>query len=159
MVSNGAELLMLLDKIFLPKGYIRKKDTWYLVTKDCICFFNIEKSRYASGHYGHVMGCFLKEIHGEIDLFPKPHENHLQYDLGEFMDRRLVKKMFSLNNSDYENDEREVIITEIVAKYALPFLQDISTKKGLVDAVGKYKGLEHWMNVKMKKALSIPFED
>ncbi len=67
--------------------------------------------------------------------------------------------MFSLNNSDYENDEREVIITEIVAKYALPFLQDISTKKGLVDAVGKYKGLEHWMNVKMKKALSIPFED
>ncbi len=38
MLSNSIELYSFLDKLFTPRGYIRKKDTYYLNTPECIIF-------------------------------------------------------------------------------------------------------------------------
>ena len=155
MISNGSALFELIDNILKPLGYVKKKDTWYLHAADCICYFNSEKSIYGGGEYGHVMGCFLKEIYEGNDEFPKYYEDNLRYSLSDMMNRDLVQKAFDLECRDFANNERELIITDLIENYAVPFLNDISTKAGIINAVKKYKGLNKRMDLKIKKALAM----
>jgi hypothetical protein len=134
MINNGKELLNLLDGIYKSHGFIKKKDAWYLHTKECICFFSIGKSPFG-GHYDHVMGAFLKEIddYGNDD-FPKYNLCHLKYHLGEIVKVNQIKKVFDLENKSFTGDEREAEIIRIVSKYVIPFLIDVSTIKGIKSA-------------------------
>jgi hypothetical protein len=60
MISNGKELYIFLDDLFKPQGFVRKKDTYYKSTLDCIVFFSIGKSEFG-GRYESVMGSFYKK--------------------------------------------------------------------------------------------------
>jgi len=145
----------LIDNLLTPHGYIKKKDTWYLHTEDCICYFTCGKSPYGGGEYGHAMGCFLKEIYEDKDEFPKFYKDNLRYSLSDLVNRNLVQKAFDLECKDFVNDERELFITVSIANHAVPFLKDVSTKEGILNAVKKYKGLNYHMDLKIKKALAM----
>jgi hypothetical protein len=140
MISNGKELFTFLDNLLKPHGFIKKKTTWYLNTPECICFFHIEKSSFG-GHYDHVMGCFLKEIHDEIDDFPKYFQNDLKYSLSDLADKDLVVEVLDFENKKFIQNEREDILKDLVENHAVPFLKDISSKEGIIDSIKKYKGL------------------
>ena len=155
MISSGRELYNIIDKILKPLGYIKEKDTWYLHTVDCICYFTCGKSPYGGGEYGHAMGCFLKEIYEGKDEFPKYYKDNLRYSLSDMVNKDLVKNVFNLEYSNFINNERELIITDLLENYAVPFLINVSTKNGIVNSVKKYKGLENRMDLKIKKALGI----
>jgi hypothetical protein len=43
MISKGKELYRFIDTIMIPHGYVRKKDTWYLHSEECICFLSVGK--------------------------------------------------------------------------------------------------------------------
>lgn len=144
MLNNEKELFILLDKLFIPSGFIRKKDTYYLITEVCICFFSIGKSSLG-GHFDHIMGCFLKEIMKEQDIFPKYNRSHLKFSLRELASKNLVKEVFDFENCKYFNNQRETIIKDLIEDKAIPFLKDISSKAGILDSVKKYKGLMSWI--------------
>ena len=144
MVSNGKDLYKLLDQIFEFYGYIRKKDTYYIYTAECICFFSIGKSSLG-GHYDHVMGCFLKEIIKEKEEFPMYNKNHLKYSLRELADKALVKRIFDLEDKSFMDEQRERIIRELIEKKAIEFLNDVSSKAGIIRAVSKYRDLIYYI--------------
>lgn len=154
MIANGKALFDLIDSILKKEGYTKKKDTWYKSTEDCICFFSIEKSPYG-GYYDHVMGCFLKELNATGTDYPIYYKSDLRYDLDLLADRELVKRVLDLENNEFAGEEREFLIKELMEVYAIPFLQDISTKEGIRAAVQKYDGLVHHINVNARKLLSI----
>lgn len=156
MISNQKTLFDFIDNIMKPFGFIKKKDTWYQHTNECICFLCVGKSPYG-GYYGEVLGCFLKEINQEKEEYPKYYKCNLKYGISDIIENKdLIKKVFNLENNDFENEnEREIILKDLFENYALPFLKDISTKEGIKIALKKYKGLIIWMDVEMKKALSI----
>lgn len=154
MISNGRELYDFIDKIIKPLGFIRKKNTWYLHTSDCICFLVIEKSPYG-GYYEDLLGCFLKEIYDEWDEFPKYYKNNLKYGISDLTKEEIVRKAFDLEKEKFDDDEREMLIKDLIENYAILFLNDVSTKEGIKHAVQKYKGLKNRMDLKIKKALSI----
>lgn len=156
MLNNTKELYIFLDKLFIPHGYCRKKDTYYFSTIDCICFFSIGKSSLG-GHYDHLMGCFLKELMIDKDNFPKYNMNHLKFSLRELANRKIVKEVFDFENYMYKNDEREKIIERLIEKKALPFLKEISTKSGILNAVNKYKDLKYRMKGELGTYLNIPY--
>lgn len=158
MISNGKELYNFIDNLLKLYGYIRKKDTWYLHTIECICFFTLEKSPYGSGYYGHVMGCFLKEIYKEKEDFPKYYKNHLSYHISEIVGQELVKRAFCFENQFVDN-EREVLIESLIQNCAIIFLKDVSTKEGIRNALNKYDKLQYNMKLTLKAALNIPIED
>jgi len=140
MISNGKELFTLLDNLLKPHGFIRKKDTWYLHTPECICFFSIGKSQFG-GHYDHVMGCFLKEIHDDLEEYPKYYKNDLKYGLDDLADKQTVKEVLDFQNSKFVQNQREIILKDLIENHAVPFLKDISSKEGIKDSIKKYKGL------------------
>lgn len=137
MIYSGKQLFALLDSILKREGFKRKNDTYYLNTKDCICFFTINKSRYHDkDFYDHVMGCFVKDLQIEKTEFPKFYTSHLKYTLDEFVKYEEVKKIFRLSNDVYKKNEREKAITDLIINFALPFLKDVGSKKVLDNLIG-----------------------
>jgi len=140
MISNEMELYHFLDNVFKGHGYVRKKDTYYIHSKECICFFHITKSSFG-GQYDHFMGCFLNEINKEKGNFPAYNKCHLRYSLRELADKELVKKAFDLENKEFSNHQREDVITGLINNLAVKFLEDVSTKDGIIKAINKYEDL------------------
>ena len=158
MISNAKELFGFMDTLLKPQGYLRKKDTYYLVTSECICFFCIIKSDFG-GYYEDLMGCFVKGVYDGKDEFPKYYKNNLKYVLNYFVDSNLVKEVFDLENKTYVANEREFLIKELIEMYVIPFLKDISTKEGIRAAIHKYKELKYYMDYDLRSALGISIED
>jgi len=155
MINNQKDLYDFIDKIMKPNGFVKKKDTWYFHSDECITFLCIGKSPYG-GYYGEVLGCFLKEIYIDKEAFPKYHKCNLKYGIAKIISNKdLIKKVFDLENNEFKVNEREVILKELIENYALPFLKDISTKDCIKIALHKYRGLTTWMDAEMKKALSV----
>jgi len=157
MISNGKELYIFLDDLFKPQGFVRKKDTYYRSSQDCIVFFSIGKSEFV-GRYESVMGGFYKKLLGEEVEFPKYFESHLRYGLENFVDKSLVRRVFDLKNGEFRGNEREILIREFFELYIIPFLKDVSTIDGIKESLRKYEGLTNRTTVDLKAALGIPFE-
>jgi hypothetical protein len=157
MIANGKELYKFLDSIFIPNGYIRKKDTYYKHTEECICYFTIGKSPFG-GRYDHAMGGFYKPIYEGGSDFPPYHKDHLRYSLEFLTNKEMVRNIFDLEKNDFKENEREHLIRELIELYVLPFLDDISSREGIKRAVDKYDRLKHIMQYPLMLALGISFQ-
>lgn len=157
MIANSKDLYNLIDNILKPKGFVRKKDTYYLHTSECICFFSIGKSPYG-GHYDHVMGCFLKAIIKVKDEFPKYYKNHLKFNIADIAGKEIVKKAFELENKEFVKDEREIVIKDLIENYVIPFLNDVSSVKGILKAIEKYENLKYYVVSDLQDYLGITIE-
>jgi hypothetical protein len=158
MINNGNELIKLIDSLLTSHGFIKKKDTWYNNTKDCICFFSFGKSDLGGGQYNHVFGSFLKELHVDLDEFPKFNMNDLKYNLHEFYGKTAVTEVFNLENRAFVNDEREQLISKYMEQAAIPFLKKVSTKDGILKALKDHPDLKFFCKVRLKEHFGIPIE-
>ncbi len=155
MLANGKDLYSFLDALFKPYGFKRKKDTYYLHSPETICFFSIGKSQFG-GNFEHVMGCFLREIHPDIEEFPKYNKSDLKFSLRELADTELVKNVFDFEKRSFNDTQRETKIEELIINYAIPFLQDVSTVNGIRDSLVKYEKLQYWLTGRLTNYLNIP---
>jgi hypothetical protein len=158
MINNGNELIKLIDSLLTPHGFLKKKDTWYLNTGDCKCFFSFGKSDLGGGQYNHVFGAFLKELHVDLDDFPKFYKSDLKYDLYEFYGKKQVTEVFNLEKKAFVNDEREQLICKFMERAAIPFLKEVSTKEGILKALKDYPDLKFFCKVRLKEHFGIPIE-
>ena len=145
MISNGKALTNFIDTILNGQGFIKKKDTWYKHTEDCICFFTIGKSPYG-GYYDHAFGFFLKDINDSGTKYPAFYRCNLKIGLEFFADNELVKRVLNLENLEFKNSEREFLITEMFDLYIIPFLNDVDSKAGVKSAVKKYDDLIYYLD-------------
>jgi len=158
MLNNTKALFDFLDKLFIPEGFYRKKDTYYFSTDECICFFSIGKSPFG-GYYDHVMGCFLKVLMETKEEFPAFNKNHLKYSLRELANKNLVKQVLNFEKHTYKENEREKILERLIKSKALPFLKEVSTKKGILEAVEKYKDLKYLIKGDLADFLKIKYPE
>ena len=145
MIKNAKSLFDLLDTFFIPHGFVRKKDTYYLNTEECICFFSIDKSGNSSGFFSNVMGCFVKALMEEQNAFPSYYKNHVRYNIDQFIGKKKIREIFSLENDIFKDDEREKQIKKVIEKYALPFLSDLTSEAKIAAATKKYGNLIHFI--------------
>jgi len=158
MLANGAELYKFLDGLFYPHGFVRKKDTWYLNSNECIVFFHTSKSPF-SGHYDHVMGCFYKKVYTDSNNFPKYYKSNLKQGIDNFVEKKKVKMALDMEDNSFKGQEREELLKNLVEVYVIPFLIEISTEEGIRKAVEKKPTLKHYMDAETKDALSISEDD
>lgn len=144
----------LLGRLLIPHGFVKKKDTWYLYTPECISFISFGKSPY-SGRYEHVMGCFVLAINEGINEYPKFNMNNLAYNLEDFVGREEVRRIFNLENTEFKKDEREVLIGGMIEKLAIPFLKEISSIAGIRGALKKHEDLQYHMKAELREYLGI----
>ena len=154
MISNGKELLNLIDTLLSKEGYIKKKDTWYKHTDECICFFSIGKSPY-SGYYDHAFGFFLKDLNTTGHEYPAYYKCDLKIGLEFLADKELVRRVLDIENREFKNTEREFIISELFELYVVPFLTDVSSKESIKLAMSKYENLIHHLNMDARKRLKL----
>lgn len=155
MINNEKELFALVDLVLKPHGYIKKKDTWYLRTDECICFFIIRKSDFG-GKYEPAMGCFLKDlIETSSTKYPPHFKNHLIYSLEYFVDKGIINRTFDLDSKNFIKDDREIAIKDLIEKYVLSFLEDVSSKDGILNSLNKYNMLKYWIRLPLKNVLGI----
>ncbi|MBX3254198.1 MAG: DUF4304 domain-containing protein [Chitinophagaceae bacterium] len=157
MIANQKSLYEFVDRTLKPHGFIKKKDTWYLHTKECICFLVITKSPFA-GRYEDLMGAFLKEMNTDGD-FPKYEKGHLKYSFKDIIASKKVKQILDLENNQFKGEEREEAIKNILENYAIPFLQKISTKQGIINAINEYEDLIYRVRTSLKERLGIQDEE
>lgn len=155
MISNKKELFDFIDSILKKEGFVKKKDTWYLTTEECICYFHVGKEAYGVGYFSYVTGCFLKELHKNGEEYPVFYKDDLRYDIGKLVDKDLVQRAFHLADNEFKGEEREFIIKEIIELYVIPFLKDVGSKEGIKNAVDKYDELIHWLKGNLRKKLSL----
>ena len=154
MISNGKELLNLIDTLLSKEGYIKKKDTWYKHTDECICFFSIGKSPYG-GYYDHAFGFSLKGLNTTGQEYPAYYKCHLKIGLEFFADKELVRRVLDIENGEFKNTEREFIISELFQLYLLPFLNEVSSQESIKLAMSKYDNLIHYLNMDARKLLKL----
>jgi hypothetical protein len=154
MISTGKELYDLIDAILKPYDFKKKGYTWYLDTKECICFLTIIKSPFA-GRYEDVFGCFVKAINPKLDKYPKFNMNNLAYNLHEFIGKEQERKIFDLEDTSYKGAEREEEIKSIIETYIIPFLIELSTENGIKKALQKHKNLKYYLTAELQDHFQI----
>lgn len=155
MIGNEKELVITLDGLFKNHGFIRKRTCWYRTTEECISFFDIGKSPFG-GQYEHVLGCFVKPLINSEKEFPEYYKAHLKFSIAQLGANSCSLQAFDLEDQHYQSNEREVILSNLITEYALPFLELISSKKGILEAVNRYPKLRYWINLSLKEHLKIP---
>jgi hypothetical protein len=160
MIANAKELYKYIDGILKPAGYVRKKETYYLHTEDCICYFVVLKSDYG-GKYGTSMGCFYKKLLKGSNDYPPYYQDNLRMSLSALAGKDLVRKVLDLEGNEFIKSERETKIAFLVEKYVIPFIGEIGTRAGIVRAIGKYEGDRYQLmaDLAIKRELGIPIED
>ncbi len=157
MISNGSELMNLVNTLLLAEGYIKKNDTWYKNSEDCITFLSMGKSPYG-GRYEQTFGFFLKDLNETGEEYPVFYKCDLKIELGYFVDSDFVKRVLNLEVKEFPGTEREFIISEWFDLYIIPFLRDVSSKNGIKHAITKYSDLLYYMDADaiMHLGLEIP---
>ena len=117
-------------------------------------FFTLQKSPYG-GYYENLMGCFLKELNTTGKEYPAFNKNDLGYCIENFVDKELVRSVFDLKNCEFEEYQREFYINEFFELYVLPFLNDVSTKEGIKQAITKYEDLIYYVKGRTRTLLLI----
>ncbi len=145
MIANGKALFDFINLILKKEGFVKKKNTWYKLTEDCICFFTIGKSPYG-GYYEEAFGFFLKDLNTTGQDYPVYYKCNLKIGLSHMVDEEFVKRAFDLENQEFANTEREFIITEFFELYVIPFLNDVSSKDLIVAAMVKYQDLIYYID-------------
>jgi len=160
MIIIAKDLYGFIDTIMKPHGFVRKKETYYLHTEDCICYLVVEKSPY-SGKYGLAMGCFYKKLLDATDKFPDYGRDNLRMSVSALADRDTVQRVFDLEDNEFIKSERETQIAYLIEKCFLPFLNEVNTKEGIVAAIKKYEGHRYQLmaDLAVKRALGIPCDD
>lgn len=158
MISNGKALIDFIDAILNKHGFVKKKDTWYKHTEDCICFFTMGKSPYG-GYYDHAFGFFLKDINKTGKEFPIFYKCDLKINLQFFADYELVKRVLNLENREFKAVEREFLITEMFDLYVIPFLNDVGSKDGVKAAMNKYNNLIYYLKGDAMRYLKLDHPD
>jgi len=155
MLHTTEDFMNFIDHLLQPVGFVKKKDTWYFRTNECLCFISIGKSPYGN-YYDHVMGGFLEEINNTKNKFPPYYKADLKYSLGKMADKNTVKRAFDLDDNSFQANEREFLIEKLIKEYAVPFIQDISSKQGMRTALSKYDGLINMTKSDLKNHLKRP---
>lgn len=153
MISNQKELYDFIDQILKPYGFIKKKDTWYQQTDECICYLIISKSPFA-GRYEELMGVFLKEMNLD-GTFPGYELAHLKYSMGQLVNNRTTRHLFDLENATFKDKEREEMIEEIITTQAIPFIQKLGSRQGIIDAIHEHKNLIHYARTSLRENLQL----
>jgi len=152
VIINQKDLFSVVNKLLQPEGYTKKGNAWYLHTSECICFFLLEKSPFA-GRYEDLMGCLVKKLAHEEDEFPKYYKKNLGYTLEYFIGKKRARELFDLESRKYQNSERENEIKEIILRYVLPFLKDVSSVEGISKAINKYKDLRYYIDGELSELI------
>ncbi len=155
MITNKKDMYEFVDKLLIPEGYIRKKETYYKNNKETITIFVLDKSEF-SGKFENLVGCFFKSMMEGRNQYPKYYQNNLKFTLQNIVTKSLlVDKVFDLDNNSFDKNEREKYINDLIIKYGLPFLDLISSSDGIIEAVKKYENLFYTIDVKLRKKLKL----
>lgn len=156
MINSVKDFQDIVNSLLMPLGFVKKKNTWYFETDDCICFFYLGTSR--SVGIGEMMGCFLKEIMEVEEKFPLCSGAHLRYSLEYYENPEFDSTILRLDKPVFDA-VREDELKRAIVNFAIPFLDAISTREGITETAKKIPRLKHYMFGDFRKALGIKLDE
>lgn len=134
-LANVKDLEKLITDELAPHGFRKKGRNWYYRTDDCVCMFNLDKSRWG-GQFFLNLGVMVSKI--DPTETPLEHHCHVRCRLGELLeDSSALEKALNLEDHLIPADEKIQIIQESIRK-AVPILKALAT----LDAIKKI-AVEH----------------
>jgi len=138
----------------LKKAGLRKKaDSWYLSSDEVVGLLNLQKSQYSDAYFINI-GFLLEPKNSAI--FPKEHQCDIRLRLTSLVDESFKKEIdsiFDLECESFSDEERRSKISEIVARLALPLLDDCATLSGVKECYKNGRFAKSMINRKAKSLL------
>jgi hypothetical protein len=129
-LANVKELETIITEELAPQGFRKKGQNWYYRTDDCVCMFNLDKSRWG-GQFFLNLGVMVSKI--DPTETPLEYRCHVRCRIDDIIDdSSLLEKALNLEDHSIPADEKIKIIQESIRK-AGPILKSLGT----LDAVKK----------------------
>lgn len=116
-------------------GFSKKGASWYAERNESLLVIAPQKSQYGQKFFLNL-GVFFREF--GPNQWPKSHECHLQARLEDVVsvvnDRSIIDVVLDFESADISDEDRAEKITDFLACYAIPFLENCSTFAGVREA-------------------------
>ncbi|MBL8711477.1 MAG: DUF4304 domain-containing protein [Alphaproteobacteria bacterium] len=144
-MKTGNPIKFGIDEALNPAHFQRKSSTWYRYLDETILVVNLQKSNFGKQYYINL-GIFAKDLRGDPDDKRDPKESdchiRIRLDALEPADQDRLRLLLNLEDNSIDAAERQQGIAIAVARTALPFLIQCSTRQSIryADSIGKLSG-------------------
>ncbi|HEY2586053.1 MAG TPA: DUF4304 domain-containing protein [Tepidisphaeraceae bacterium] len=141
MHDSKKQLSTALSPLLREHGFRRRALTWHKTCTDTILVFHVEKNRWGANRYTFHLGVYIRALGSE--LTPPHYRCPVQIDLDSLVpDPERLQQASNFEDPSANTADRLSTIVELVASYALPWLEQHSTLRALnALAQGDYDAL------------------
>ena len=126
---ESVQFKKVVDKELKSQGFIKKGNSWYSSTNECIVLLNLQHSNFSSFYYINLCSFLRKRNYDE--KYPKETECHIRTRVpnsGEDGENYLEILDLTTLVSD---EKRELLLIDMIHKYCLPYLLKLSSIEGI----------------------------
>ena len=126
MHESKKQLGAALSPLLKQHGYRKRGLTWHKPGSDTVLVFHAEKSRWGADDYTFHLGIYITEL--GFEATPPHYRCHVQVRLNCLVpDRSELERASNFEDTSLDLADRLPRIIELVASYALPWLEQHST--------------------------------
>ena len=126
---DSAQFKKIVDNELKSQGFIKKGNSWYSSTNECIVLLNLQHSNFSSFYYVNL-GSFLRKRNYD-EKYPKETECHIRTRVPYGVnDDESYHEILDLT-TDISDEKRELLLIDMIHKYCLPTLLKLSSIEGI----------------------------
>lgn len=147
-ISHIKDIHEFLSEAAKPRGFNKKKSSWYCTGNEAILVISPQKSQYGEQYYINL-GVYFRNL-GKKDT-PKISECHINGRVDAALqedDAKNFESALNFENSSIDDQQRHRVIVQTLRNLAIPLLEQCSTSDGFRVAHAKGK-LKHFGVMKL----------
>ncbi|MEY2493793.1 MAG: hypothetical protein QOJ45_285 [Verrucomicrobiota bacterium] len=150
MTAEQRQLDLAIGAVLKPRGFTKRKSSWYYVTDDCVGLLNVQKSNFGSRIYVNL-GVSVKAIMSTD--FPQEHQCNIVSRLSELVaDRQAFEEACNFEDTGVSPDKLKHIIAAIET-VGVPFLEQLGTVDGIRKRLAKGEPYHFLITVQLSRWL------
>jgi hypothetical protein len=151
MTAEQRQLDMALAGVLKPRGFTKRKSSWYYITNECVCLLNVQKSNFSARIYINL-GVSVKAIMSTD--FPQEHQCNIVSRLsGLVADRQAFEQACNFEDTGVSPDKLKHILGAIET-VGVPFLEQLGTVDGIRERLAKGEPYHFLITVQLSRWLA-----
>jgi Domain of unknown function (DUF4304) len=134
MTAEQRQLDLAIAAVLKPRGFTKRKSSWYYVTDECVGLLNVQKSNFGAQVYVNLGVCVKALTATE---FPQDNECQIRARLAGLVDdRQAFEQACNFEDTGVSPDKAKHIIAAIET-VGIPFLEQLGTVDGIRKRLAK----------------------
>lgn len=153
MSSPPSPIRAALVPVLREAGFKVRSNTWHEQCQDTVLVVNLQKSQWGPQFYINL-AVWVRQL-GEASA-PKEYQCHIRQRATSLPDKRAknLERALDLDDESFSMQEREACIGEFMRESAIPFLESLSTMKGIRSALDAQVLKGCFVNRQLKELLA-----